>query len=182
MQNQQTPEAATRSARRRLIKGGFAVPAALTLSSGSAFAAGSTAARCVKNAADLPDLPSPGITDSLIRVQAYSTGAGADAYAFVKGADVAAKLGASTGVLAILDGAGAPLSSTTVLCVVGQTKAPPDVIANRVYPTPATSTGTGVYYAILVDANGRIVGISTVSTAVGGAVSNDCWQSFGGLV
>lgn len=175
-----------RCARRRLLKGSFAVPAALTLASGTAFAAASSAARCLANNAQAPNIPAPGGSDILIRVQAFTdpTATGADVYAFVKGSDVAAKLGTSSGTLQVKDRNNVSLASGNVLCVVGDTRPSGSQIhiKNTVYPTPASSASTSAFYAILVDANGNITGISTVSTVAGGAVSNACWQSFGGFV
>lgn len=185
---EQQPGQDKRSARRRLLKGSFAVPAALTLASGTAFAAGTNALRCVRASAAVPDSPSPASfgSDTLVRVQGYTTLGGPNAYTFIKGSEVAAKLGTTSGTLLVMGANSVPLTAANILCVVGQTKVPPDRVQNNVYDAPSSAAnGTGTYYAILVNATGDIVGISTGSTVVGGvggAVSNVCWQSFGGLV
>jgi len=178
------PSADLGGARRRLLKGSFAVPAALTLASGTAFAAGSTAARCVSSSAGVGNQPLPGAADTLIRVPAYAAQlTGSNACSFVKGSEVAAKLGTSSGNLALKDRLGVSLTNTGFLCVVGQTKGSPSYVKNTVYASaPSLNSAASTYYAILVDASGNITGISGVSTVAGGAVSNNCWQSFGGLI
>lgn len=184
MSDHQSPIADPSSARRRLLKGSFAVPAALTLASGTAFAAGSAGMRCVNNSSTAPNnQPAPGPTDTLIRVRAWTSLSGADAYVFVRGDDIVAKLGTSSGQMLLKDRNGVSVGVNDVLCVVGQTNTTPQYVANTSYPAASAipgSTGTAAYYAILIDTNGNIVGISTVSTVAGGAVSNNCWRSFGG--
>ncbi|MBK9234523.1 MAG: hypothetical protein IPO19_00015 [Rhodoferax sp.] len=82
------------SARRRLIRGSFAAPVALTLFSGSSFAAGSSL-RCVVNRNVTPQYPSASTTtDTWIRVQLWTVGSGTSASTWASGQDVSLVKGA----------------------------------------------------------------------------------------
>ena len=99
---------------------------------------------------------------------------------------VAMKLPSSVGSVAIMDGNGGNLVAGEALCVFSDQ---PDAngTVNHKAPWPlsngtSSSTPDGRFYAVLIDIDGNIVGISSVSSVSGGAVSNGCWQSFGGMV
>ena len=98
-----------RSARRRLIKGSFAAPAALTLCSGSAIAASSTT--CVKTSADntmrLPANPPA----TWVRIQAHKNAhdPSGDISEWIRYEQVSLKLGASGAMVTIVAGNGGNL-------------------------------------------------------------------------
>jgi hypothetical protein len=164
-----------RSARRRLIKGSFAVPATVTLCSGSAFAAASNK-RCVANAAADPQTPDAIATDDAVwvRLQAYYD-APTGGNAWIVGSEVAG-LAAFAGTHSLL------MTVSEALCVVSATKS---IVAGTVHAVPSSlnsltllqSAPKGKYYAVLVNSGGDIVGISQ-SIGTGGAVHRSCWTSF----
>ncbi len=164
------------SARRRLLKGSFAAPAAMTLCSGSALAASST--QCLKIGNDFNATPlfteSDTSSTTFWRVQVYNarTDAGAQ---WIKGADVVA-----------LNAAGAFLASNEYYK----------------YKKNNMNTGTGVgtkttaksafgeldpssppkWVGVRVNSSGNIVGIqgmtSQVNHAITGPMTASCWTSF----
>lgn len=164
------------SARRRLLKGSFAAPAAMTLCSGSALAASST--QCLKIGTEYNATPlfteSAGTT--FWRVQVYDAQIDAGAQ-WIKGADVVA-----------LNGAGAS----------------PFLASNQYYKYRKNNlnTGQGVgtkttatsefgslvssnpqkWVGVRVNSSGNIVGIqgmtSQVNHATTGPMTASCWTSF----
>lgn len=152
------------NARRRLLRGGFAAPAVLTLCSGSALAA-SSSLRCVATQAATPaTAPVSSSTDSWVRVQLWTKGS-SNNY-FVKGADLVALKPPST--------------STTSYLGATQWQAF-DVTNNTAGAIEGPRSGMQLsspakYAAIRVDANGNIVGIG--STGGGTAIAGTCWLSF----
>lgn len=167
-------------ARRRLIKGGFAVPAALTLCSGSALAASSSG--CINASAAAGQAPGPNSGTTWVRLQAYKLtySPSGKTSEWIHYSQVAGLLGSSTGAVNIVDGVGVPLISGTALCV-HVANGVPGVVKNRVSNPPSGMILNGRFYAVLVNGSGDIVGISSVSNVSGGAVSNACWHSLGGL-
>lgn len=168
-----------RSARRRLIKGSFAAPAALTLTSGSAFAR--TSSLCVANDAQQGATPGFLATNSTYqRVRAFSyvpDGVSQTTSYWIRGSDIRA-IAAAAGVqlaplgwiadsqsLCVEGGSGAPLSGVTTY------------VAGTIYATPPAQTDVDRYYAVLFDTSGNITGISGV-WGNGGAVHQTCWSSF----
>lgn len=177
------------SARRRLVRGVFAAPVALTLYNGSAFAAASNS--CVAKEVANPTYPGTIATlspsDTYLRVRLWTLPSGTPS-AWVKGSDVTA-----------LQVTGAPIpyiQNTQWQCfVVGVN--PSDVkigggpakdpVAGTLYnseprlPTGnATPTKNGSYVALRIDSTGKIVGVVGIGVAAGGtsAVHQSCWASF----
>lgn len=177
---EQHADAGQRSARRRLIRGAFAAPAALTLYSGSAQAATSLTcvARRVLNPVN-PAISTSDTSDVYLRVQvrAKSTGNGdnaANQSTWVSGADV------------LLVTSGLPqnsfLGADNWYCLsagngsgytAGLIYTNAEATANNKGGTPV---GNNTYIAIRVDSGGRIVGVT--DTAQASAVSRSCWTSF----
>jgi hypothetical protein len=163
-------------ARRRLIKGAFGAPAALTLVSGSVYAASNQ--RCLQNANAMttpPEAPTPaGVT--WLRVELWTLGSGDGLSTWVWGNDLAVfhapdanapylDIGEWQAVTAEQDSGYA----------AGQIL---DEEPTKDNESPARS---GQYVAVLVDSAGKIVGVQGVGTAGGAAVSLVCWASFVGL-
>ena len=171
------------SARRRLIRGVFAAPAALTLYSGSAFAAASQT--CVaKQVSNAPFLATAsGSPDIWLRVQLWTLGNGpgnntTHLSTWVSGADVAALNAVS---------AGAPyLSNTQWQAFTADTHS--GYTVGAILNTPPTHThspaGTplthnGSYVALRVNTSGNIVGVVGIGSSSGtSSVANTCWASF----
>ena len=175
-ENSQVPgREAPVSARRKLVRGVFAAPAALTLCSGSAFAAASNQ-RCVASAATAKVLPQPDTSNTVwVRLRAYVVGTNKKTSIWIKGSEVVA--------LAVTAGTTSPFISTTqAICVFagdGSSNTSgftPGTVYNS-FPTLPT-IANGLYYAVLVDGNGNIVGISYTTGQTGGAVGLSCWASF----
>lgn len=135
------------TARRRLIRGAFAAPTALTLYSGNVFAAASSSLRALSNqlndakfpSPDLPELPGPG--ETWIRVQVWKL----DNTLFVKGDDV----------LALRFGCGV---DRAVFQSGTWTNIATSEIASGISPSATTS-----YAALRFDSRGVIVGVSSGS-------------------
>lgn len=172
------------SARRRLIKGGFAVPAALTVASGSALAR--TSSTCLaRDAAAGQTPPFDSANATWLRVLAYYSGnrGGPNRSFWVTYSDLL-----TVATLAGVSIKNNWITSGQALCV----RAGGNFIAGQIYSsatspvlpslTPSTNlTNNTRYHALLVDANGDIIGISDVFTASGqsgGAVHQSCWNSF----
>lgn len=179
--HEQQADQAGRSARRRLIRGAFGAPAALTLYSGSAMAAG-TLLNCVGKRVINPVNPGTTATadaDGYVRVQVKFKGTGSAYSAWVSGADVLAAASLATGqsgysflgvnnwyCLAVGDGSTntsgytAGLIYTDAATIAGGT---PAVLANN-------------FVALRFNGSGQIVGVTT--TAGASAVAASCWSSF----
>ena len=161
------------SARRRLIRGVFAAPAALTLYSGSAFAAASSA--CVANQFNNAPSPLPvasGAPDVWVRVRLWTLGNGANLSTWVSGADVAA-LNATS--------ANAPYLSGTAWQCFTAGSASNFSVDQRLTSPPirpgSTLTQNGAYVALRVDASGNIIGVVGIGSG-GTTVAHTCWASF----
>lgn len=171
-----------RSARRRLIRGAFGAPAALTLYSGSALAA--TSLTCVAKRVRDGD-PNPPISSTntvFVRVQLRSKLTGANRSVWVYGGDllVAASLTVANANMSFLGadgwycfsaGNGSSNNSGYTPGTVYLTTAAMQAV-DATTPTPLANS----YVAIRVDANGQIVGVT--STTGASAVSQSCWTSF----
>jgi hypothetical protein len=181
-ENQSPPEVATSaqtqsvpSARRRLVRGAFAAPAALTLLSGSAYAATSNA-QCISaqvngGSSSPPPINSP---DTYLRCTVYKDPKGRH---WVKGADVQAKRGPKTSVSCHLSSNQFQLCSTpyTITSTYdGNCRTSP--------PTPGSlgSPDPGKYALLRCDSKGNIVGVcdSVVTGGISSGVSASCWNSF----
>lgn len=172
MNENMTDGSAKASARRRLIRGVFAAPAALTLCSGSAFAAASNQ-RCVANQVEVGKARFPGVlgpsdpADTWVRVSVWKHQNGQSAPNFlVSGTDVVALRGTKLPINTFLTtGQWWDINASKLFTVNGQ--------------APAT---TGESVALRVDAAGDIVGISDGMTVAGtSAVAKSCWTSFSGV-
>ena len=165
-----------RSARRRLIKGSFAAPAALTLCSGSALAAATSPLTCLSKdilASGAPVGPVATVGgDTWVRVRAWVEQG--KSYSFIKAIDVS--MVGFAGTTPFITGAQA-------ICVV----AGDGYVFGTVYPTfvsgalpvPTNLTQTGNYFAVLMDSSGKVAGISSVNSINGtGSVHGSCWNSF----
>ena len=162
-----------RSARRRLIKGSFAAPAALTLCSGSALAAATSPLTCLSKdilASGAPVGPVATVGgDTWVRVRAWVEQG--KSYSFIKAIDVS--MVGFAGTTPFITGAQA-------ICVV----AGDGYDSGTVYPTgskivPTNLTQTGQYFAVLMDSSGKVAGISSVNSINGtGSVHGSCWNSF----
>jgi hypothetical protein len=174
------------SARRRLIRGAFVAPAALTLFSGSAFA--QTSMNCVSKRVADPVFPkASGSEDAFLRVPLYGLGNGSNASTWVSVADllllaktsdglvrIASDLVSPGGWLCVSKGQGAPNGSWTV----GKTHQDPK-LPNRSGPQELLPPQL---VAVRVDFDGTILGVVGVGVAGGSAVGwSSCWVSFTGI-
>jgi hypothetical protein len=171
------------SARRRLIRGVFVAPAALTVFSGSAFAQASMT--CVSKRVADPVLPEASASpDAFLRVPLYGLGNGGNVSKWIKGADV----------VFLADGSKEPvnvfLSRDDWLCVSkGQGAPNGDWVVGQRYPDPRLPNGSRPQelrpeqlVAVRVDASGNIVGIVGTGGDAGSAVGwTSCWASFTGV-
>lgn len=181
------PDAAV-SARRRLVRGVFAAPAALTLYSGSAFAA--TSMSCVAKQVANPVSPSPelatsadnGGTDTYFRVQLRGKYKNANSNhqtpdyqsLWVKGSELAAAApGGNAGYFigtsdwyCYIAGPNSGYDTKTVYTEAQATKTAKG-------GTPALVNG---FVAIRFDASGKVVGV--IPATGSSAVSGSCWSSF----
>lgn len=160
------------SARRRLIRGGLAAPAVMTVLSGSAFAAASTS--CAANAQNLSPQPPAGVSQpdtTYLRVQLYRINSGSSGNGnllgfFIRGQD----LGTFP-----RDAARVPVSGSYL-------EINPATYATIGIPGPrpgntVTETAVPQWAAMRFDASGRIIGIGTAGTSGGAVLSLGCWQS-----
>lgn len=196
MDNNSQVEKNTVSARRRLIKGGFAVPAALTLASGSAMARTSSA--CIVREANQGTVVGFDANTVYLRVEAYTNlsvvnGNGNNTKTFrnwwIRFDEISAV--ATAAGVSIQNNwitAGNALC-VDVVAVAGGGSLTPPFVSGTIYPTPndlttaagATPAQTPRFYAVMVNTSGNIIGISsrfTASGQSGGAVNTSCWNSF----
>lgn len=179
----------TISARRRLIRGAFSVPAVATIYSGNALAVASNM-RCVVNQATDPLLRTAAAaataSDGFVRVPMYvidNTTTGGTLTKYVKGSDLLSKRGTNPAILVLANNGAATNASDWI--ELGGT-----YFAGTT-PTVGGKTPTidplGKLVAIRVDASGNIVGIvqngwtTTTMPANTSAVKGTCWNSFSGL-
>ena len=177
-EDQISPKAtqASPSARRRLIRGAFAAPAALTLVSGSAYAAVSNG-RCISSQVNAltPASPAPiGAADTWLRVPVWRDVGVTPRTFWIKGSDIVSKLGGK-GVSNFLPSGNfmrvAVNNSSGVFTVIT-----PPVVGN---PVSLSGTAEASRFAILrVDESGNIVGATTQTGLVkNSAIANTCWTS-----
>jgi hypothetical protein len=166
------------SARRRLLKGSFAAPAAMTLCSGSALAASSTQCLKIGNAFNATPLftSSDTSTTTFWRVQVYDaqTDPGAQ---WIKGADVVA-----------LNGAGAsPFLASTEYYKYKKNNANTGLgVGTKTTATSAfgslVPSSPQQWVGVRVNSVGNIVGIqgmtSQINHATTGPMTASCWTSF----
>lgn len=175
------------SARRRLIRGAFAAPAALTLYSGS------VAARSINNcvtrqvSATTPPTPAPsGMPDTFVRVQlqkfqkSTATAFPAAWSRWVRGFDVSSLLAAGQSVFV----SGTSTTATNwYLYDKGTASAyAATALGTTIGTTPAEGTtiqSADQWVALRVNAAGDIVGVVGIgNTAATSAVYQSCWTSF----
>lgn len=165
----------SRSARRRLIRGAFGAPAALTLYSGSVAAASLTCvAKRVTNPVN-PDRSTSATSDIYVRVQVRAKGSGLTRTTWVFGGDVlvAAALG-------IGQASNSFLGTDNWYCLTAGSSS--GRTAGLIYTNADATTGgtpallSNAFVALRFNASGQIVGVTT--TAGASAVSRSCWTSF----
>lgn len=171
------------SARRRLIRGAFAAPAALTVFSGSAFAQASMT--CVSKRVADPVLPTPSAgPDAFLRVPLYGLGNGGNVSTWIRGADVVFLAAGSKEPIDVF------LSRSEWLCVSkGQGNPNGSWVVGQKYSDPRLPNGWGPkelrpaqLVAVRVDAGGNIVGVVGTGGDSGSAVGwTSCWASFTGI-
>lgn len=172
------------SARRRLIRGAFMAPAALTVCSGSAFAQASMT--CVSKQVADPVMPQPvgDPEDAYLRVPLYGLGNGDNVSTWIKGAEV----------VFLASGSKVPvttyLSNNEWQCVstgtgansvweTGKAYADPEPHLNGSRPTALVPAQ---YVAVRVDVDGNIIGVVGTAGNNGSAVGwTSCWASFTGV-
>lgn len=171
---------ATARARRRLIKGVFGAPAALTLVSGSVYAASNQ--RCLVNAQNPAANPSTPAAATWFRVElwALANAGGSNNSSWVKGADLAALQASGTLPPYLANGSWqAVIVQSGSVFSVGQVLTTTPSTSNGTGNPPNTPQRSGQYVAVRVDSVGNIVGVQGVGTT-GAAVSLVCWASFTG--
>lgn len=156
------------AARRRLVRGVFAAPAALTLCSGSVYAAASNQ-QCLANAAAHP-VDAPADTTTWVRVELLKLTSYSKSSTWVSGAALKLLQASDTDP---------PYLSTSQWQCFSSTMA--DFQAHRVYdakPTKGTATPqpSGQYVAVRVNASGKIIGVQGIE-AGGTAMAQSCWTS-----
>jgi len=180
---------ANTSARRRLVRGAFAAPAALTLYSGSAFAA--TSLSCVAKEVNHPTYPGPVTnplpSDTYLRVPLYSLAGQTAPSTWIRGSDInlLARQIPGTNPPYITNtqwqcfsagSSNVKINTVTVTPLPGTVYAgQPSRIRNGAPPQKSDS-----YVAIRIDNNGKIVGVVGVGVpnASTSAVHQSCWTSF----
>lgn len=166
-------------ARRRLLRGSLAVPAVMTLASGSALA--TTSLTCVQKLNHSPKNAGPSPSgDVWIRVPVHLKKKDNSNYArFVYGNDIESLLARGTYLTS---------GNWQCIAVLGQVQntGQPAFTVGSTYTTSQTNTisshsmyRTSGYVAVRIDSTGKVVGVEGVSTA-GSAMSTSCWTSFGG--
>ncbi len=178
------------SARRRLLRGAFAAPVALTLQSGSAFAAASATcvARQVANPVRSQSDIDKGLNVDWVRVRAWILDPAGDknTSTWVWGEDVAAFAKPGRTVF-ISKTQWYAVFAESAARVVGSTGEEPVVVGTTLGSKPGSvgngtvtsfaKESTSITVAIKVDANGNIIGMVGDSTG-GSAVTGSCWSSF----
>jgi len=173
------------SARRRLIKGSFAAPAALTLCSGSALAAASQT--CVQKLVTPPGGGNGGVdasppltttdtsTTSFWRVQVYQSSSGPNnGSKWVRGLDIVSRQGVKPGATLT------PFLSSNQYY---RTNPAPNITSTNTTSSGSDATGTlngtGQWIAVRVDSAGNIVGIQGIAASGStSAMTATCWTSF----
>ena len=154
------------SARRRLIRGAFAAPAALTLCSGAAIATTSNS-RCISNQAATPALPTNiGPADTWLRVPVYAITTAPTEY-WVRGSDIVALRGTKVSITSYIS---TTEFQATFSPFAKQVGAPANLSA---------SAAPGLLAFVRVDTLGNIVGLAGFNTSPNQtAIAQTCWASF----
>lgn len=157
------------SARRRLVRGVFSAPAALTLYSGSVAAASVT---CIAKQLTNPITVNGDAT--LVRVPLYMLATGGETAKFVRGADIGS-----------LTPPGGAYLSTNQAQLVSKTGGFNQYAVGGIYATPSGLAPTSPieYVAVRVSETGRIDGVLSIDVpGQNTALHTSCWTSFGGAV
>lgn len=173
MKNKSEVSEAKVSARRRLVRGAFAVPAVFTLYSGGAMAQASSKLRCVANQATTP-MASPVISsaqDTYVRVELSVRTSTVSPYPlkyYVEGNRLPVdRLGAGT---LPLNGSCRQIDLATNTWKAASTEL---LVTSLASPLSSTS---GKFIALRVDNTGKVIGVGT-STGSGTALGTSCWNS-----
>jgi hypothetical protein len=153
--------------RRKLLRGAMAMPAVLTVCSGSALAT-SSFGRCLNNALADPvtgPVTSSASTDNLVRVALWEQDLGGGVKAY------------------FVDGSSFPNPPLITSPVPGPGRWQPfDLVNNQLTGTstdvqpPGSTQSTDKFVAVRYDADGEIVGVG--ATGGGTAIGQSCWTSF----
>lgn len=154
------------SARRRLIRGAFTAPVALTLCSGAAIATTSNS-RCISNQAATPALPTNiGPADTWLRVPVYPITT-APTECWVRGSDIVALRGTKLSITSYIS---TSEFQQTFSPFTKQAMAPANLSAIAV---------PGKFAFVRVDTLGNIVGLAGFNATAGQtAIAQTCWASF----
>lgn len=165
------------SARRRLVRGVFAAPAALSLYSGSALAATSMSCLAKEVAAkNMPELADSGTSDTYIRVQLQKLKKNDNIYTlWIRGADLVPwQKGSNVPFLGSDEWQCFSKRGSSQYSVKQIVSAPP---AQQDYQLKLS----GKWVALKIDSFGNItgvVGLGTFSPGKEAAVHQSCWTSF----
>lgn len=158
-------------ARRRLIRGAFAAPAALTLFSGSAFAQASNM-RCVANAIEKRISAPSNPADTWLRVPVYRLGKDDKRSTWVSGADMPR-----------LKNGHAYLNTGEWQCLNAGSNSgfkTGEKYTNPMLDMAGPKQTRDKFVALRVDASGKIIGVEGLESG-GAALSVLCWNSLAGL-
>jgi len=163
-------------ARRRLVRGAFAVPAVLTLQSGGASAATSSAAMCLANQNQNPVSFAPTSSDdTYFRYQLWVIRKQQDNSinsAWIKGADLSVYI--RNGQLPFLNSSSWQKFAIATNTFYGSaTTTTPSPNGSSEYPLAQT----GPWVVLRVSSTGALVGAGA-SGSGGSAVADTCWNSF----
>lgn len=155
------------SARRRLLRGSFSVPAVLTLASGSALAAQSMT--CLAKSTQVPstaDLKPTPHADTFVRVQVYRSGN----THYVWGHDFSAYTVSMTGWSATSHN-----NQYQAIGVNPSNTATYNRLYGNVLSNPPNWSAANYFAALRFNADGVVVGIGLSGS--GSVVGNSCWLS-----
>lgn len=173
MNKELTAECVKNNARRRLVRGVFSAPAALTLYSGSVAASSvSCLAKQLSGQNAITTLPPSGIA-GLVKVPLVMLATGGQTAKFVHGANIA-----------MLAPPGGSYLSSTQVQLVSKTGGFGSYDVGGIYPAPSglAATSPTEYVAVRVSATGKVEGVLNIGSASGTtALYSSCWTSFGGV-
>jgi hypothetical protein len=157
-------KAAPANARRRLLRGVFSAPAALTLYSGGAVAAASNL-RCVSN--QQADPLAPAVSESnvtFVRIGLYRAGADPSSYTYwIKGSELPTNLIGGVSWPSISQFQQFDISSNVL-------------VGERVNSTPSLSMSPTHWAVLRINGEGYVVGVG--ASGSGSAIFQSCWASF----
>lgn len=167
MNNDMKGGAAVGAARRRLVRGVFAAPAALTLCSGSVYAQASSQTCLTKAVNDPVNAPTPA-DSSWVRVNVRKVDS--DLSTWVSGDDLR--------FLKVSDTQDPYLSTAEWQCLNPGNNSKykkGDVISSK--PSGGTPSPTNDFIAVRFDGTGRIIGVQELHTNGSTAMAMTCWNS-----